>query len=113
MPALIVGGVTVSVANAAQPEDAEPVGGEIVRMFDGSARTTVRSYKRTWSITTTLLTTSAAATLRTALVTTTLPVACSGDITGAVNCIPRLTGYEAVAARGVVRRRVSFTLVEV
>ena len=114
MASLIVGGVTVSVANSAEQQQTyEPIGGEIVRMFDGSARTTVRGYKRNWSITTTLLTTGDATTLLTQLLTTALPVACSGDITGAVNCIPRVTGNTPVNTSGTLRRRVTFTLTEV
>ena len=113
MATLIVGGVTVQVAVAEQPEKYDPIGGEIVRMFDGSARSTVRGYKRTWTITTRLVTDATAATLKAALVTTTLPVACSGDLTGSINCIPRITDYAPVRAQGALYRRVVFTLTEV
>lgn len=110
----MVGGFTVPVALNPEPQEkAEPVGGEIVRMFDGSGRSTVRGYKRTWTFTTRLMLDATAATLRAILVTTTLPVACSGDITGALNCIPRLTEYTPVRAKGALRRRVVFTLTEV
>jgi hypothetical protein len=111
---LIVGGVTVPVAaGVEQTEKNEPIGGEIVRMFDGTARSTVRGYKRIWNFTTRLMLAADAATLKTALLTTALPVACSGDITGAVNAIPRITEYTPVRAHGTVRRRVVFTLTEV
>jgi hypothetical protein len=110
---LVVGGVTVPVANADQPETYDPVGGEIVRMFDGSGRSTVRGYKRKWTFTTNLLLDADAATLKAALLTTALPVACSGDITGAINCIPRITGYTPVRAGRALRRRVAFMLTEV
>ncbi len=113
MATLIVGGVTVPVAKADQPEESTPAGGEIVRMFDNSARTTVRSYKRTWTVTTKLMLDAAAATLRAAIVTTSLPVSCSGDITGSVSCIPQLKTYTAVALSGVLYRRVQFALIEV
>lgn len=113
MATLIVGGVTVAVARADQPEEHVAAGGEIVRMFDNSARTTVRSYKRTWTITTAAITDSAATTLKAALLTTTLPVACSGDITGSVNCIPQVKADTATPVNGVLYRRVQFALVEV
>jgi hypothetical protein len=114
MATLVVGAVTVPVAaNVEQQEKNEPVGGEIVRMFDGSARSTVRGYKRTWTITTRIMLAADAATLKTALLTTALPVACTGDITGAVNAIPRLMEYTPMRAKGTVRRRVVFTLTEV
>jgi hypothetical protein len=114
MATLIVGGVTVPVAaGGEQSEKNDPIGGEIVRMFDGTARSTVRGYKRTWTITTRIMLAADAATLKAALLTTALPVACTGDITGAVNCIPRLVDYTPVRAHSALRRRVVFTLTEV
>jgi len=113
MATLVVGSVTVQVANGDLSEKYEPIGGEVVRMFDGSARSTVRSYKRSWTFTSTLLDSTAAAALKAALVTTTLPVSCSGDITGSVSCIPRITEYAPVRTARSLRRRVSFTLTEV
>lgn len=114
MASLIVGGVTVPLAYAEQPESYDPAGGEIVRMFDDSARSTVRVYKRTLTVTTKLMLDADAATLRAVILTTTLPVTCSGDLLGGtVNCIPKLTGYAAISTPGGLRRRVVFQLIEV
>jgi hypothetical protein len=113
MATLVVGSVTVKVAYQDQAEKVDVVGGEIVRMFDGTARSTVRGFKRTWTIVTRLLNSTDAGALKTALETTTLPVSCSGDITGSVNCIPRLTDNTAVRAAASMRRRMTFTLTEV
>lgn len=115
MATLVVGGITVPVlASTDQQEKNDPVGGEIVRMFDGSARTTVRGYKRTWTFTTRLMDDAVSApAFKAVLKATSLPVACSGDITGSVNCIPRLTDYTPVRANGALYRRVVFTLTEV
>ena len=113
MAMLIVGGVTVLLANVEQPTDYEPVGGEIVRMFNGTPLSTVRAYKRLWpSLTTILMTDANASTLRAQLVSTTLPVAVSGDLTGSVNVIPQLKSYAAVNVRGNLYRRVVFGMLE-
>lgn len=114
MSLLVVGGVTVSVANTDQDVQFEPIGGEVVRMFDGSARTTVRAYKRTWMITTIILPDATAATLKAVLISTTQPVTCSGDLFGtSLSCITQLTSYAAVNVRGALYRRVAFKLIEV
>jgi hypothetical protein len=113
MATLVVGAVTVKVAASESDEDRRPVGGEIVQMFDGSSRSTVRGYKRTLFIVTRLLNSSDATTLLAALLTTTLPVSCSGDLLGGtVNCIPRLKKNTGVRAGASLRRRISFDLVE-
>lgn len=112
MSALVVGGVTVRVATA--EETVAEVGGESTRMFDGSLRKTLRGTKREFQITTALMTNSDAATLRTALVTTSLPVSCSGDLLGGtVSCFPDLTSYSPVNLPDGIYRRVSFTLRQV
>jgi hypothetical protein len=113
MATLVVGGVTVNVQHPESQQQREPVGGEIVRMFDGSARSTVRSFKRTLHVTTRLYTGAERTTLLAQLLTTTLPVSCSGDLLGGtVNCIPRMTEDVAVNVAGGPRWRISFDLVE-
>lgn len=115
MANLVVGGVTVAVARDGARETSQDLRDKI-RMQDQSMRVFIigAGQKRQWSITTPLLSSTDAATLKAALVTTTLPVACSGDILGgSVNCIPTLTEYAPVGVAGVIKRRVSFTLDEV
>lgn len=112
MASLIVGGVTVSVANDGAQETSDFIG-DRTRMQDGSMRVMVVAQKRQWKITTILIADATAATLRAALQTTSLPVACSGDLLGgSVNCIPEITAYMPVNKRGTIMRRVAFTLYE-
>jgi hypothetical protein len=114
MATLIVGGVTVPVA----------AGGRTIREERSDRRRDRSDVRRHRSIdgarlqahvdfTTRMMLAADAATLKAALLTTALPVACSGDITGAVNCIPRLVDYTPVRAHSALRRRVVFTLTEV
>lgn len=109
MPALVVGGVTVSVAPGGAREAVVEIG-DRARAFDGTMRSTVRSRKKAWPITTIPMTQGDATTLETAL-NGTLPVACSGDILGAsVNCHPEITGIDYVPIAGSYLVVTSFTL---
>lgn len=112
MSALVVGGVTVRVAD--DKEAVVEVGGELTRMFEGSLRKTLRGTKRELKIVTALMADSAATTLRTALLSTTLPVSCSGDLLrGTVSCFPELTSDDAFNMPDGIYRRFSFTLRQV
>lgn len=115
MATLVVGGVTVAVARDGAKEQSTPLR-DMQRMQDGTLRAVVvgGGTKRSWSITTKIVDSASAATLRTALVTTSLPVSCSGDLLGgSVNCIPTLVSYDPVSVGGVLCRVVVFTLDEV
>lgn len=115
MPALVVGGVTVSVAvDGAERLAPEPIGGAPRRMFDGSLRWNHRGFKQGWNITTTPLTSADRTTLEAQLTSTSLPVSCSGDILGgAVSCIPEPGSVTPIAvAGGGIRFVVKFTLRE-
>lgn len=108
MPYHVVGGVTVSVA--ASSESVEEVG-DRGRAFDGTLRSTIRARKKEWTISTVPMTQADATTLETAL-NGTLPVACSGDLTGTVNTHPVITGKEYVMVSGSYRVVTSYLLKE-
>src|SRR5947209_751550 len=113
MAILIVGGVTVPVQapTSAQQQD-EEVGGSRARMFSGLMRSTVRAFKRSWPITTRLLTATERTNVRAAL-RGTPPVACSGDVLGgSVNCFTQITNDQQQWKKGEIRYVLSFTLFE-
>lgn len=112
MAFLVVGGVTVPVAPDGAQEEVVEIG-DRARAFDGDMRGTVRSRKAVWRITTTPQTTTASDTLKTALITTTLPVTCSGDfIGGTENCVPEYLGRRAVKVGAGHRMVTEFLLHE-
>lgn len=84
MPFLVVGGVTVKVVLPSGTREERSVG-EVRPAFSGAPRSSVRAYFAEWEVETNWLARSAADTLRAALKGTP-PVACSGDLTGSINC---------------------------
>lgn len=111
MAYLVVGGVTVEVAAGASSRAVVEIG-DRARAFDGTLRSTVRSRKKAWSITTVPMTKANADTLETAL-NGTLPVAVSGDTTGSVNTHPVVTGRTDIPTAGGFFVVLSFDLMEV
>lgn len=112
MPFLALGGTTVQVALNANSGDAAPVG-KVERSFDGTARSSVRSYKDSWSLTTRWLTDTEGDTLE-GILEGAPPLAATGDLTGPVSVVvdgPIAREY-AKFADGE-RRRLTFTLLEV
>ena len=114
MANLTVGGVVVPIGRNGADIAYDEIGGEAVtRMFDGTARLTRRGQKRKWSITTAVMADGAATTLLAQLQSTTLPVACSGDVLGgSVSCIPTVDKKTAVGAGGALSWVLAFTLWE-
>lgn len=110
MAFLIVGGVTVKVATGSPSRSVYEVG-DRARAFDGTMLSRVRARKKEWTITTVPLLQADATTLETAL-NGALPVACSGDLTGAVNAHPVVTEVTPVKINGAFRVIVSFTISE-
>ncbi len=110
MPFLVVGGVTVKVAIGTPSRNVVEIG-DRARAFDGTMLSRVRARKKQWTIVTTPLLQAAATTLETAL-NGALPVAVSGDLTGAVNTHPEITGVTPVKVDGAFRVVLSFTLHE-
>lgn len=110
-----MGGVVVPVAAESADEKLEQ-SVDKQRMQDGSLRavfTTSSPNKRILSFTTRHMLDSDAATLRAQLVSTSLPLTCSGDLLGgSVSMIPELTSYKPVRRRGALYRIVSATLTE-
>jgi hypothetical protein len=83
-----------------------------VDAFDGSALLTRRGTKRTWHVSTTLLSRSDADSLETDIET--VPVTCSGDLLGgSVDCIGTVNGWTPSAIAGDHRVKLDFTLREV
>ena len=109
MPYLVVGGVTVSVAAASRA--VEEIG-DRARAFDGTKRSTIRSRKYVYSVTTVPMADGTATTLEAAL-NGSLPVACSGDLTGSINAHPEVTGREDVMIAGGFNVVLSFALHQV
>lgn len=110
MPFHVAGGVTVPVALGEASEESELIG-DRSRMFDGSMREVSDGQKKQWSITTRPLTAAAYSTLRTALLASP-PIACSGDLTGSVNCFVELGAARSVKVAGEFRRILAYTLHE-
>lgn len=110
MPFLVVGGVAASVARDTAARETIEIG-DRARAFDGTMRTTIRSRKYRWSARTTPLTQADADTFLAAL-NGALPVACTGDWTGAVDTHPEVTGIEHIGAGSSHRIIVAFALNE-
>lgn len=112
MAFLIVSGITVPVAPSGASRTTEEIG-DRARAFDGTMRQTIRSTKRGWNATTRPLTESDANTLYNALLSTTLPIVCSGDFLGASrNCVATVDSWSYVRVAVGYRIVVSFTLLE-
>ena len=93
MAFLIVAGTTVPVAANSATMTQEEVG-DRHRAFDGTYRSTVRSYPREWKLKTSPMLSTTAETFRGVLNNSTQPQACSGNIfnsTGTVDCDTQLT----------------------
>lgn len=107
----IVGGVTVGLAFAPIEETVTEIG-DRARAFDGTLRSTVRTFKRRWVQQTKPISSADATTLLAAL-RGAVPVAVTGDITGAVNTHPEVTGIQYVPlGGGAFRVVVSYALLE-
>lgn len=112
MAFLIVSGITVPVAPGGAKRATEEIG-DRARAFDGTMRQTIRSTKRNWSATTTPLSQTDADTLYNALLSTTLPIVCSGDFLGASrNCLATVDDWNYVKQAATYRIVVAFTLYE-
>lgn len=112
MPAQVVGGVTVGLAFAPVEESVEEIG-DRARAFNGTMRSTVRTFKRSWTQQTKPISDADATTLLAAL-RGALPVAVSGDVTGAVNTHPKVNSVTTIPiSGGTLRRAVNYTLFEV
>lgn len=114
MPFLVCGGVTVEVSvNADVDEDHREIG-DFAPSFDGSPRSTIRStYKRVWNgIVTAPMSQTDANTLLAALKNATQPVACSGDLTGSINCFPRNIHVKPIAVGSSHYESIRFDLWE-
>lgn len=111
MSYLVVGGVTVDVAEGSAQVNVDEIGDRF-RAFDGTMNSSIRAYKKSYDITTIPMTDANADTLEAALQGS-QPVACSGDLTGSVNCHVQPLGrreFETAPGRRVVVR---FRLYEV
>lgn len=111
MPFLTVGGVTVEVTPGGSSRTVTEIG-DRARAFNGTMRSTVRDRKKAFQFTTVPMTQAAATTLETAL-NGTLPVAATGDRTGAINTHPVITRVTDVPVSGGYRVVYDFTLEEV
>jgi hypothetical protein len=109
--ALVVGGITVPVAVGGEQIRTPVEVGDRAQAFDGSALTTVRAYKRSFSFITSLMPLASADALDTAL--RTIPVSCSGDLIGTTgNFHGRVTGWRFQGVGVGARAAVSFELRE-
>lgn len=89
MAFLIVAGITVAVPDDGISITTTPIGDE-GRAFDGTFRSTVSTTKRTWDVTTSLLDSGDAATLKAALVASPTATASGDAMGGTVTVWPRL-----------------------
>ncbi len=110
MAFLVVGGVTVPVAIGSPSRNVVEIG-DRARAFNGTMLSRIRARKKQWTIVTTPMTEADATTLETAL-NGALPVACSGDLTGAVNTHPEITGVTPVKLASTFHIVIAFTLFE-
>lgn len=113
MADLTIGGLGVNVQRDGVEENQHEIGGARRRVFDGSYKSTVRTRKREWPITTVLLTSAEKTALELKL-NGTPPQACSGAALGgaAVNCFPEYIGATYVPTLAGVRYRLRFNLHE-
>jgi hypothetical protein len=114
MPFLTCGGVTVEVFVGSSVDEEHVEIGDFGRAFDGTARSTIRSsYKKTWTgLSTAPIAQATADTLLAALKNATQPVACTGDLTGSINCFPRNIHVKPVAIGTSHYETVTFDLYE-
>ena len=114
MAFLTVAGTTVPVAPTGCTTKIITIGDVGTRAFDGTMRSTERTTKREWSITTTPMTPSAADAIVTALGTG-AAITVNGDIVNnvATSCFRVLVGRTAIATRGAHYDTLAFTLLEV
>lgn len=106
MPSLVVSGITVQVSITADTEEENVAVGEVVRAFDGTPRSSVRGYKREFSVETIYLVPAVADPLIAALKT---PggVTCSGDfLGGTVGCVVTDIKVRHVKIQGVIVHKV-------
>lgn len=99
MAFLIIAGITVTVASPNAAKEIERVGTS-GRSFDGTLRSAIRSEKRTWTVTTSLMLDADATTLENSFAFAS-QVTCSGDLLGgSVLCEVTVTGqaYPSVSA---------------
>lgn len=83
MPFLSIGGTDVSVANDTVDREEFAVG-EVRAAFSGAPRSSVRAYKKRWSMSTIPLTRTAANTLE-GLLQANPPLTIAGDLTGSIS----------------------------
>lgn len=117
---LIVGGVTVPVSIATPPTRDTREIGDYTPAWDGTDLGVIISRKKTWGVTTTLMTQAAADALE-AEILTAPPILCYGDMLGTPPgafvgspwyCRGTVTGYNYVSVPGGYRIAMSFTLVQ-
>ena len=90
MSFLVIAGTTVKVARTSAAETIERIGTSS-RAYAGNLRSTVRSEKRTWKVTTTPMIAADAATLRAAIALA-AQVTCTGNMLGgSVTCEVEMT----------------------
>lgn len=112
MAFLVVSGITVPVTPSGANRSTEEIG-DRARAFDGTMRQTVLATKRSWSATTAPLSQANADTLYNALLSTTLPLVCSGDFLGATrNCFATVDDWNYVKTAVGYLIVGSFTLYE-
>lgn len=111
MAFLALDGTTIPAALGESTGEDEPVG-KVERAFDGTARSSVRTYKDQWSVVTRWLTTSEDTTVMAALKGTP-PLAATGDLTGSVSVVlagPISRDFKKFADGE--RVRITFTIME-
>lgn len=114
MAFLTVAGTTVPVSPSGCDTKVVTIGDVATRAFDGTMRSTERTTKREWSITTAPMTSTLADALVTALGTG-AAISANGDVVNnvATSCFRQLTGRKAVTVKGGHRDVLTFTLLEV
>ena len=112
MPFHALNGVTIPVR--IDPVDAEvDTFGDEANAHDGTPLTRTRAQKRTWPINTKWMEAAQAATVRAQIVATP-PAAATGDLTGAISVVAKLTGERTSTKAGGVRIfAYSYTVTEV
>ena len=110
MAALVVGGITISVAAGSPPSEKRLQIGEVVRSFDGSPRSSVHAVATELPIVTTPML-SADANALLAVLEGAHPITCSGDLLGgSVSCTPTDIQVDWVHLGTARRKSVSFRL---
>jgi hypothetical protein len=110
MANVTVNSVDIPLARGGVDHSYEEVGGDRVRMADGTMRSNVTTTKQVWRLTTVPLSASDFSTVQGA-VTGLNPVSCSGDALGStVTCIPEALSATRVRMGGAIRYVVTFAL---